>query len=237
MQTNESESFTFRFRTMKRVFFLLGILALGMTVLLFSNGSTAAAVDAPEPIYVWEDIDANTTWESGSVHIVNASGPISVTDGAVLTIEPGAQVLFENGTGLIVEDGKLIADASGNPALIVFSANFTDPYRGIWNGIWVSEAGSAEFNNVAIRYAETAITCDNGTVGIINVTITDVLNGVDIYKDTDALSMSIVGLTITDYDGVGCVRMGTEPDPRPGDDRLRPLWLVWQRGRFHHQRR
>ncbi len=203
MQTNESESFTFRFRTMKRVFFLLGILALGMTVLLFSNGSTAAAEDAPEPIYVWEDIDANTTWESGSVHIVNASGPISVTDGAVLTIEPGAQVLFENGTGLIVEDGKLIADASGNPALIVFSANFTDPYRGIWNGIWVSEAGSAEFNNVAIRYARTAITCDNGTVGITDVTITSVLNGVDIYKDTDALEMSIVGLTITDYDGVG----------------------------------
>ncbi|MDD1748065.1 MAG: hypothetical protein LUQ16_09915, partial [Methanomassiliicoccales archaeon] len=188
---------------MKRVFFLLGILALGLTVLLFSNGSTAAAVDAPEPIYVWEDIDANATWESGSVHIVNASGPISVTDGAVLTIEPGAQVLFENGTGLIVEDGKLIADASGNPALIVFSANFTDPYRGIWNGIWVSEAGSAEFNNVAIRYAETAITCDNGTVGITDVTITNVLNGVDIYKDTEALEMSIVGLTITDYDGTG----------------------------------
>ncbi len=47
MQTNESESYTFKFRTFKRVFFLLGILALGMTVLLFSNGSTAAAARMP----------------------------------------------------------------------------------------------------------------------------------------------------------------------------------------------
>ncbi len=203
MQTNESESYSYRFRTMKRVFFLLGILAMAMTVLLFSNGGTVAADPAPEPIYVWENIDANATWSSGSIHIVNASGPISITDGAVLTIEPGAHVLFANGTGLIVEDGKLIADASGNPAFIEFTANYTSPYSGIWNGIWVSEEGSADFNGVVIKYASTAITCDNGTVEIADVTISNVFNGVNVYKDTDALAMTITGLTITNYDEVG----------------------------------
>ncbi len=84
-----------------------------------------------------------------------------------------------------MEDGKLIADASGNPALIIFTSNYTlAPTVGYGTAYRSARTDRPTFKNVAIRYADTAIAVTTAPIEISNVTITNVLTGVDIDKDT-----------------------------------------------------
>jgi hypothetical protein len=56
-----------------------------------------------------------------------------VLNGAVLTIEPGVEVQFQNGAQLQIPDGKLVAIGTATQP-ILFTAQ-TMPVRGSWEGI------------------------------------------------------------------------------------------------------
>jgi hypothetical protein len=107
---------------------------------------------------VTENITKNTTWYSDTVY--QLAGRITVTEGSILTIEPGTIVKGEAGTGanatalLIARGGKIIAE--GTPQLpIIFtsvadeitpelveqgqfqSPNLDPTINGLWGGVIV----------------------------------------------------------------------------------------------------
>lgn len=100
-------------------------------------------------------IYSNTTWtKSNSPYIVTAS--IVVFDGVILTIEPGVQIKFNEGTGLELR-GKLIAIGSPDDS-ITFTSNLTSPVPSSWKGIKVVSTTdpSGQGNQVIMEYCSGA---------------------------------------------------------------------------------
>jgi hypothetical protein len=79
-------------------------------------------------------------------------GLVYVTNGAILTIEPGTKIVGENGKngGLIITRGcKIIADATADKP-IIFTSEATTPARGDWAGLVLlgQAPTNASFNGV-----------------------------------------------------------------------------------------
>ncbi len=107
---------------MKKAFLLLAFL-----VAAFS------AVNAQ--VVVSGDITTNTTWTKNNTYLL--SGFVYVTNGAVLTIEPGTVIKGDKNTkgSLIITRGaKIIADGTPDDP-IVFTSNESTPTYGDWGGI------------------------------------------------------------------------------------------------------
>ncbi|HMA42336.1 MAG TPA: invasin domain 3-containing protein [Gemmatimonadales bacterium] len=102
------------------------------------------------------DITADSTWTTAaSPHIVN--GYLRIRNGATLTIQPGALVKFNAGSGLQVGDtaanqaGGLVLDGTAAP--IVLTANTATPAAGFWRGIEVQRSlPVAPWRKVTIEY-------------------------------------------------------------------------------------
>ncbi len=105
---------------------------------------------ASNRVVVSGNITSSTTWSSSNVY--ELAGPILVTNGATLTIQPGTLIEGTAGTpgtgagisGLFVQrDGRLIAD--GTPLQpIVFSCVSQPKFKGCWGGLVIN--GSAPLN-------------------------------------------------------------------------------------------
>ncbi len=125
---------------MKKAFLLLAFL-----VAVFSTVNAQVVVSG--------DITSNTTWTKNNTYLL--SGFVYVTNGAVLTIEPGTVIKGDKNTkgSLIVTRGAKI-NASGTPSEpIVFTSNEPTPTYGDWGGVIV--LGYAPTNQVY-----------NGTAGL-----------------------------------------------------------------------
>ncbi len=98
--------------------------------------------------YVSGIISSNTTWFlNGSPYIVQ--GNILLSEGIVLTIEPGVQVKVDNNCGLQI---KVTLIARGNSSnRITFDLNCTTPSNGAWSYIYFTD------------YSADAILSSNGT--------------------------------------------------------------------------
>ena len=102
------------------------------------------------------DITADSTWTAAaSPHIVGSY--IHVRNGATLTIQAGAIVKFDPGTGLQIGDtvlgqtGRLNMDGAGLGILL--TANTGTPVPGFWRGIEVQRAlGGPAWQNTTIEY-------------------------------------------------------------------------------------
>ena len=81
----------------------------GLVVLAAAcTGLVASA--APGATLVCGPINTNTTWNvAGSPYKLTCD--VAVLSGAVLTIDPGVTVEFNPGTTLVVQDGRLVAEA------------------------------------------------------------------------------------------------------------------------------
>lgn len=80
-------------------------------------------------------------------------GLVYVTNGAILTIEPGTKIVGENGRngGLIItRSSKIIADGTADKP-IVFTSEAATPQRGDWAGVVIlgNAPTNASFNGVA----------------------------------------------------------------------------------------
>ncbi|MFZ1785301.1 MAG: hypothetical protein WAU23_08845 [Ferruginibacter sp.] len=80
-------------------------------------------------------------------------GLVYVTNGAILTIEPGTKIVGErgrNGGLIITRSSKIIADGTVNNP-IVFTSEETTPQRGDWSGLVIlgNAPTNASFNGVA----------------------------------------------------------------------------------------
>jgi hypothetical protein len=110
-------------------------------------------VKAQPSFSVSNNITTNTTWETGKTYILE--GRITVTEGVVLTIQPGVIVKGREGSGsnatalLIARGGKLIAEGTATSPIIftsvadqilpgeIASPNLAPTLNGLWGGLIV----------------------------------------------------------------------------------------------------
>ena len=132
------------------------------------------------------------TWSvSGSPYIVK--GDITVDPGSVLTIDQGVEVHFDGFYRFDV-DGTLVAIGSGsNP--IVFKSAKLSPGPGDWKTIRFSSTSSgsslkfASVSHAGFVSESAAITCDNASPAIGDITIIDSgMNGVALVNSSPAFS-------------------------------------------------
>ena len=92
--------------------------------------------DSPSENKILEGrITSNLTLKSENVYKLR--GLVYVTNGAILTIEPGTKIVGESGRkgGLIItRDSKIIADGTAEKP-IVFTSEEANPQRGDWAGV------------------------------------------------------------------------------------------------------
>ena len=138
---------------------LLGFAAV-VTMLVVAcnpdNGTTI--VDPVDSYYITENISGDVTWNNDDEYILG--GRITVLDGATLTIEAGAVIKGELGTGanatalLVARGGKIYAEGTATAPIIfttagdvitvedVAAGNFASPnleptVNGLWGGVLV----------------------------------------------------------------------------------------------------
>ncbi|WP_163715141.1 hypothetical protein [Mangrovibacterium lignilyticum] len=121
------------------------------------NIDEATAILTVEAVQTQFDIDANitenTTWETGNVYNLNSR--IVVTNGAVLTIEPGVVIKGAAGTGanatalIIARGSKIMAEGTAASPIIftsvadnlmpgeIASPNLDPTLNGLWGGLIV----------------------------------------------------------------------------------------------------
>ncbi len=108
-------------------------------------------------------ISSNTTW-SGTVCVNNS---ITVSNNAMLTIQPGTTVAFADGKSLTVNAGaKIIADGTSQQT-IKFTSNSHPPARAKWGGITLYSTGNVfddctfEYGNWVVRFVNSGGTISN----------------------------------------------------------------------------
>lgn len=138
---------------------LLGFAAV-VTMLVVAcnpdNGTTI--VDPVDSYYITENISGDVTWNNDDEYILG--GRITVLDGATLTIEAGAVIKGELGTGanatalLVARGGKIYAEGTATAPIIfttagdeitvedVAAGNFASPnleptVNGLWGGVLI----------------------------------------------------------------------------------------------------
>lgn len=113
-------------------------------------------------------ISQNTVWTPGSTptpYVI--AGNLTVDAGYTLTLQPGTELRFEDGAGLVV-NGTLTMQGKANN-LVTFTSNSISPYRGIWAGIRINATGSGSIiDYVFIEYAAKGIDVDGASVTISN---------------------------------------------------------------------
>ena len=137
-------------------FALVAVVALTIVACTDDPGTTP--VDPADAYYITENITGDVTWNNDDEYILG--GRITIEDGATLTIEAGAVIKGEIGTGanatalLVARGGKLIAEGTATAPIIfttvgdeitvanVAAGNFASPNleptaNGLWGGLIV----------------------------------------------------------------------------------------------------
>ncbi len=138
---------------------------------LFATVPAAWATDVCGPIV------SNTTWAlAGSPFIATCT--VTVSNNAILTVEPGVEVKFNANTGLVLGSGSAgsagILNAQGAAAQpITFTANTPTPTPGFWNGLDFQGTTSASILEYAtVEYGGADANNANIRVGFSTPTIT-----------------------------------------------------------------
>ncbi len=117
------------------IFIAAGFLTSGCRKIEVDGSTTAPPASANESTILEGRITENRTLKAQYTYKLR--GLVYVTNGAVLTIEPGTKIVGENGRngGLIItRNAKLNADGSADKP-IVFTSEAATPQRGDWAGI------------------------------------------------------------------------------------------------------
>jgi hypothetical protein len=137
-------------------------------------------------VVISQNISANQTWKSDRVYIL--SGRITVLSGATLTIEPGAVIKGQAGTGanatalLIARGAKLMAEGTADKPIIftsvadeitpanVAAGNFGSPNldpdaNGLWGGLLICGKASISASASEVQIEGIPTSDQNGLYG------------------------------------------------------------------------
>lgn len=129
------------------------------TTLEVSDGEETSSSDADlsaivPAVVIDEDIESDRTLSADTTYRFEkpqTGDVLGVTDGARLTIEPGTELLFEEGVGLLTTvEGEIRADGSGEEPITMAGAS-GNKTPGAW-GINVG-AGTNRFDHIRMRHA------------------------------------------------------------------------------------
>jgi len=164
------------------------ITLLAMAVLMITSSCRKIEVDgAPnnstptENVILEGRISANRTLSANYVYKLR--GLVYVTNGAVLTIEPGTKIVGElgrNGGLIITRSCKIIADGTVDKP-IVFTSEAANPARGDWAGLVIlgNAPTNASFNGTAgLGEIEGGINNSDG-LGLYGTPATQAQNAAD----------------------------------------------------------
>lgn len=100
-------------------------------------------------------IDTSTTWHAAdSPHVVEGPLLVGAPNGVVLTVEPGATVLFRPRSWLRfgeIHPARLVIPAGGAPVVMAGDS----AVRGSWMGLRFDGPGVSELRNVTLRHCGT----------------------------------------------------------------------------------
>ncbi len=117
-----------------------------MSVMIALSGGRAYATDVCGPVF------SNTAWDiAGSPYIVKCG--IVVKAGAMLTIDPGVEVLFNGAYFIRVEDGGGLIAEGTEADMITFTSNQAAPAGGDWGGIEYQAGSLGRLIYCNIEYA------------------------------------------------------------------------------------
>jgi uncharacterized repeat protein (TIGR01451 family) len=150
-----------------RVFRAAAVAMVGLVMvcglLILFGGMAEPATAAPLWANVNSDITVDTTWYYTDSPYIILTNTVSVLNGAVLTIEPGVEVQFQDGAQLQFPNGQLNAIGTLTRP-ITFTAQIT-PARGSWEGIiFGTNAQTSTIQYATIEYARSAIQINTGQV-------------------------------------------------------------------------
>ena len=179
--------------------------------------------DDPDPYHPIIPPREDVTWNKEPVPYivtgdVNFASKLTGEDNyATLTIEPGTEIRFASGTGIIIGDsnhyGALIAQGTKN-ASITFTANGTNSTAGAWKGITLSQytiSNQTFIEHSIIEYADKGIFCNGGKAKIQYNNIRN--NKVGIYLQNDGADNTVIKCNNIIYNNDGIYTTdGAEPD-------------------------
>jgi hypothetical protein len=123
---------------MKKLLYLAAFTGLIMTgcrkIEVDGDSTGTTPPPTPESTILEGRISANRTLTANNVYKLR--GLVYVTNGAILTIEPGTKIVGEqgkNGGLIITRSCKIIADGTADKP-IVFTSEASTPTRGDWAG-------------------------------------------------------------------------------------------------------
>lgn len=172
---------------MKKFFILVtavGLLTTGCRKIVM-DGNTTTTTTTTENTILEGRIIANLTLKANNVYKLR--GIVYVTNGAILTIEPGTKIVGElgkNGALVICRGAKIIADGTADKP-IVFTSEAATPQRGDWAGVVI--LGNAPTNSSF-----------NGTAGV-----GEIEGGIN---NSDGLGLYGLGLSSNVADNSGILR-------------------------------
>lgn len=114
---------------------------------------------------------------------------VTIANGVKLTIEPGAEILFETGSSLIVNGSLHAVGTSVNR--ISFTSNKSKPVAGDWNGIkfYGDENSTLTTAFCDVKYAKDGITVDSLGKAVIekSTVVSNSLSGIHAVGTTELL--------------------------------------------------
>lgn len=162
-------------------------------IILLTFAVVLLNITAITQTYVSGPITEETTWfKSNNPYIVTGD----VTLLAILTIEPGVEVRFEEGFQLRVSAAGILNAQGTINDTITFTSNKDSPEPGDWNRMFIENVPySTDINYVKIEYANTGFYVENALFNIINSSISHCVDGVfvdgvDSYGTIDECTIS-----------------------------------------------
>ena len=171
---------------MKKLFLysiLLAATALSCRKIEVDGGTTTTTTNnnGTENLILEGRITASRTLHAGNVYKLR--GLVYVTNGAILTIEPGTKIVGElnrQGGLIITRSCKIIADGTADKP-IVFTSEASSPVRGDWSGLVIlgNAPTNASFNGVqGVGEIEGGVNNSDG-LGLYGTPVTQLQNPVD----------------------------------------------------------
>lgn len=166
----------------KTVYFLM----MFAVITLVMNSCKDEPTPEPEPteITVSSNITTNTTWKTGKTYIL--AGRISVVSGVTLTIEPGAVIKGQAGTGsnatalVIARGATIMAEGTATKPIIftsvadeiepgdIASPNLDPDLNGLWGGLIILGNAPISATSASIQIEGIPASDQNGLYGGTN---------------------------------------------------------------------